>query len=87
MKHCPCESDAVFRPSPNRPRSFAFRVADGPIELSRIASTKRASDIPVPSSTNAMCGFFEVESRVTTMLLASAVMLLSTRSAIAVESV
>ena len=51
-----CDSDAVFRPSPNLPRSPAARAEDGPTPPRRMASASVARSMPLPSSSSATCG-------------------------------
>ena len=81
------EKDAVFRPMPNRPRSFGPRAVDGPLAAMVIAVTSSASVIPSPSSMTATQESRPSQVNSTLMLRACAVMQLSTRSATAASTV
>ena len=81
LRHC--ENEAVFIPSPNRPRSLSARITSGDVLPKRIAALSSDSDIPRPSSITATVGFPRFQSAMTSIRCAPAVIELSTRSATA----
>lgn len=79
--------DAVFSPSPNLPRSSWLRFEAGSCDPNLIAAINRSSGIPQPLSITATHGSALFQENLTRISVASAVRLLSIRSAIAVSRV
>lgn len=84
LRHC--ASDAVFRPSPNRPRSCDDLISAGLRLPCRIAFVSSAASMPWPSSRMATNGSCDASYSIR-IVDALAEMLLSTRSATAVSAV
>ena len=77
------EKEAVFSPSPKRPKSVAARTSRGLCDPARIASFSSASVIPDPSSRTRNQEREPAQWQSIQTLRAPALRLLSTRSAIA----
>src|SRR5262245_31266784 len=77
------DNDAVFKPSPNLPRSLLDRGASEPTPPNLMASTSVASSIPWPSSNMLTIGSPLFQSHPISIVVASAAILLSMMSAIA----